>query len=265
VTFDLPTLISLGHLEMVCYRDGFLIAPEASDTTDLGYDFVKPFYGDDIDGMKPYGFIAVSQDTGEPVAVFRGTEGAAEWIANANADLVQCPFFPPGCRTHHGFTRVYQTLRLLDGTPLKAALSELGPDLVFLGHSLGASEATLAAADLGAVALVTFASPRVGNDRFCSQAIDRIGTVLRLVNLDDLVPRVPISLFGNLFKYDHVGAPDSLDPNGQVADNLICQHHVTTYLHLLDPAQPLDAGCAGGELVSPHYMVVRGSVIGRPN
>jgi hypothetical protein len=244
VTPDLPRLVQLGKLIRICYADDFLSAPGRFNFPGLGYDRAAILYADDVDGTKPYGFLLRDQTTGETVVPLRGTEGFWEWAEDGQAVLVDCPFFPPGCHIEQGFARIYATLRDGNNVPLKQRAAALRRPLTVTGHSLGAALATLAAADCQADNLVTFASPRVGDDHFVSQASDVIGHVTRIVNVRDLVPRVPFSLILAPFKFDHLGAADCLDSAGQAGDHPTCWHALETYLHLLDPSIPVAPGCA---------------------
>lgn len=236
-------LVQLGKLINVCYGDSFLQSPAVFDLTGLGHDLVSVLYAEDEDGVKPYGLLLRDQQTGETVVALRGTVGFWEWAEDAEAVLVDCPFFPPGCHVERGFQGIYATLLDDQRVPLKQRVAALRRPLTVTGHSLGAALATLAAADCGADALVTFASPRVGDDRFCSQASDVIGQVTRIVNRPDLVPDVPFSLIFAPFRFDHLGAAENIDSGKLTKECPRCWHSLNTYLHLIDSSQPLDAEC----------------------
>ena len=86
--------------------------------------------------------------------------------------------------------------------------------------------------------LYTFASPRVG-DHDLVAVFNSLGlTSWRIVNKPDIVPRLPPALF-----FQHVNAEKLYNSRGSVRPTVGCQHAMTTYLHLFDPALPLDAKC----------------------
>lgn len=144
------------------------------------------------------------------------------------------------------------------------------------GHSLGSAIATINAYDIvlewknltgepwdpskegrATVTVFSFAGPRVGNDAFRDQ-LDALGVkVLRMVNVNDMVPRVPgipalllndsVRFLQDLIDklpntYTHVGVElklnnlDSplLNPKKATLPNL---HNLEQYLHLVDGHQ----------------------------
>jgi triacylglycerol lipase len=112
------------------------------------------------------------------------------------------------------------------------------------GHSLGAALATLYVAQNAAAGLVTtplictFASPRVGDPTFAT-TFNQLGlTSWRIVNELDLVPNFPF------FGFQHIDTLHLYNSGSSVTWSLTCWHSLSTYLHLLDPKQPLDPGCA---------------------
>jgi Lipase (class 3) len=120
--------------------------------------------------------------------------------------------------------------------------------MVVTGHSLGSALATLVVMEnksnkkFDICTLCTFASPRVGNAEFVRQFAELPITSWRLVNTQDIVPRIPfhIPLF---FPYEHVETEFSFSSAGVVKWNPGCWHSMKTYLHWLDPASPLYPGC----------------------
>lgn len=146
--------------------------------------------------------------------VFAGTSPSE--LSDIRDDLRACQthFFPmgKGARVHAGFLEhtarawSWVTQQLVDQKPFNR--------VVFTGHSLGGAAATIMAAYWSEwvrgerVDLITFGSPRVGNWRFASRLLPRLGTCLRFVNHSDIVPRVPKLL------YWHVGKPAYIDRHG---------------------------------------------------
>ena len=131
------------------------------------------------------------------------------------------------------------------------------------GHSLGAALATLSAYDIKETVMKTsmqsaipvtvfaFASPRVGNPAF-ARRMEEIGVkVMRLVNKDDVVPKLPGNFMNeNMgswltkllnwlpWTYSHVGIRVSVDiensPFLKQTISLSDFHSLEVYLHLLD-------------------------------
>jgi hypothetical protein len=119
------------------------------------------------------------------------------------------------------------------------------------GHSLGAALALLVGDELSTcapqvppVAVFSFGGPRVGNKGFANQINAKNVKVLRIVNSQDVITRVPgIPMVEELndnmpLAYAHVGTELRVDtkmspylkPNADVA----CCHDLEAYLHLVD-------------------------------
>ncbi len=220
-----------------------------------------------------YGFIAhSSENPSHAILAIRGTANEVEWWDDSNA-LGMTPFPVANCgNVALGFERIYATLEVVERsitegsghsslrgagsfsaqvaehlrrhaakTPGAAAPE---PTIEVTGHSLGAPLATYYVAENALVdkirnpVLYTFASPRVG-DRDFVDVFNSLGlTSWRIVNKPDIVPRLPPALF-----FQHVNAEKSYDSSVSVRPTVGCQHAMTTYLHLIDPALPLDAKC----------------------
>jgi len=119
---------------------------------------------------------------------------------------------------------------------------------VVTGHSLGSALATLFVMEndekkkFDVTTCCTFASPRVGNKKFCHR-FDRLPiTSWRIVNSRDVVPKVPlwIPLF---FGYRHVETAYKFSCRGMVKCKLTCWHSMGTYLHWLDGDLDVDPEC----------------------
>ena len=116
---------------------------------------------------------------------------------------------------------------------------------VVTGHSLGSALATLFVIrnkdrfDIST--LCTFASPRVGDTEFAEQFNQLPLTSWRIVNTQDVVPKLPLRL--PFFDYQHVATPYEFSSAGVVKANPACWHSMETYLHWLDPDINVDAEC----------------------
>ncbi|KAI5564129.1 hypothetical protein BDE02_14G038900 [Populus trichocarpa] len=170
------------------------------------------------------GYVAVSLNKAEiarlgrrdVVVAFRGTATCLEWLENLRATLTQLPNSDCGKKgsddsgpmVESGFLSLYTS-----GTPMGPSLQEMvrqeikrllhtyGDEplsLTITGHSLGAALATLAAYDIKTtfncaplVTVISFGGPRVGNRSF-RRHLEKQGTkVLRIVNSDDVITKVP--------------------------------------------------------------------------
>jgi hypothetical protein len=115
-------------------------------------------------------------------------------------------------------------------------------------HSLGSALATLFVMEnkwkdkFEVSTICTFASPRVGNTEFVHQFNRLPITSWRLVNTQDVVPKVPLHIPW-LFDYQHVDTAYEFSSKGVVKWNPGCWHSMKTYLHWLDPSVGLDPEC----------------------
>lgn len=209
------------------------------------------------------GLVCQADETGEVVVAIRGTEGIAEWVHDAEFNLVKCPFLAGAGRTEDGFTDMYTSLctDLTPGSPSVAqALATLPfalppSSLTICGHSLGAALATLLALDVAAntvfsdPTVYTYASPHTGDLDFVSTYKQLVKNSFRIANRMDVVTKLPFPPF-----YEHVLAPFDLNPvqffppKILVKMDLGCAHFLNTYLYLMSlraggDVLPLDAGC----------------------
>ena len=227
-----------------------------------------------------YGFIAHNKRfPSQAIIAIRGTANEVEWWDDTNA-LGMAPFPVANCgNVALGFEKIYATLEVVErsvadrgthnslknagsfsaqvaehlrrhaaATPGAAALE---PSVEVTGHSLGAPLATYYVAENELIhktrnlGLYTFASPRVGDREFVN-IFNALGlTSWRIVNKEDLVPRMPPG-FPPTFLFQHVNAEQLYNSSGKVRPTVVCRHAITTYLHLIDASQPLDPKCRPG-------------------
>jgi Lipase (class 3) len=226
-----------------------------------------------------YGFIVQrSSKANEFVLAIRGTGDDTEWWDDLTS-MVPVPWAGFG-KVGYGFNRIYQTLRVVNYVPSEARGAEVqaraaqptgtfaeqvasvvrehskaarprdnteapsaAMSIEVTGHSLGGALATLYVAEnttTGRVTIpliCTFASPRVGDPTFAAQ-FDRLEiTSWRIVNEPDLVPKLPF------LGFQHIEVEHTYNSGGSVEWTLACWHSLSTYLHLLDPNQPLCPEC----------------------
>jgi hypothetical protein len=119
---------------------------------------------------------------------------------------------------------------------------------IVTGHSLGSALATLFVIEnkdknkFDISTICTFASPRVGNMEFARRFNQLPLTSWRIVNKQDVVPKIPLHL-PMIFDYEHVNTPYDFSSAGEVKWNAGCWHSMMTYLHWLDPAVAVDVDC----------------------
>lgn len=190
--------------------------------------------------------IFVSKRLKRIVAAFRGTEpGPREWLltnvlpsSQGRNDDFFCKDSDPDSRVHWGWLGAYTKCGI--GKKIEAEVvklynvhSNFGEDrswgVLITGHSLGGALATLCAYRLTVCAydidnipsqsvpveMVNFAAPRVGNPAFKRELEMSPALLVRIVNNNDPVPRLPPpeSLLG-LIPYRHVGPFVKFDEAG---------------------------------------------------
>ncbi|KAK3018142.1 hypothetical protein RJ639_004596 [Escallonia herrerae] len=169
------------------------------------------------------GYVAVCNDKEEiarlgrrdVVIAFRGTATVLEWLENLRATLTDIPGSCPGSiskienpMVESGFLSLYTSkteaspsLQDLVREEISRILRMYGDEslsFTITGHSLGAALATLAAYDIKTtfkraplVTVISFGGPRVGNRSF-QRHVEKQGTkILRIVNSDDLITKLP--------------------------------------------------------------------------
>jgi hypothetical protein len=215
------------------------------------------------------------------VIALRGTSTCLEWAENVRDLLVPIP--DQKDPTHKqpkvecGFLSLYNTRGAHVPSLAESVVQEIQRlmekykgetlSITVTGHSLGAALALLVADDVSTcapdvppVAVFSFGGPRVGNRGFTDRITSKNVKVLRIVNSQDVITRVPgmfvsegldktlrnSSAAGVLdvldnhmpWAYSHVGIELRVDtkmspylkPNADVA----CCHDLEAYLHLVD-------------------------------
>jgi hypothetical protein len=213
-----------------------------------------------------YGLIAINpSEPTKAVLAIRGTESPDEWFEDLQSIFLD-PMPQPGWgQVGAGFLKVYQTLRVVYPVALGVEFLEGSfadqvaeaiqrnradvPNLAQItaievtGHSLGAALATIFVAEnahtpKAPVPLIcTFASPRVGNPEFASKFNSLGIESWRIVNEPDFVPTQPF------LGFRHINTEYLYNSAWSVVYTLACLHALETYLHLLDPKQPLQNQC----------------------
>jgi hypothetical protein len=237
--------------------------------TSAGYTYLETLYGDELaTDINPhageivsFGFLALSPSN-ELVASIRGTATILEWIHDASFLLVPSPIAGLTGLTEDGFTAIYRGLRTGRAAGSTAAVAAIKSHLTagaaktvtVCGHSLGGALATLLTVDVALntpcknPAAYTYASPRTGDHLFAHSYNASISASCRVVNRQDLVPQLPPIL---PLPYEHVNTKYELNPSfGKIKQNLLCMHHLTTYIWLMEQlagsgTDPLNPECVG--------------------
>ncbi|XVF57451.1 hypothetical protein PTKIN_Ptkin06aG0206600 [Pterospermum kingtungense] len=211
------------------------------------------------------GYVAVTTDEGKAVlgrrdilVSWRGTITEAEWKDDAKIFQTSAKelFGTDRAQVHSGFYSIYTGtiqdslyVKISARDQVRQAVQELVDkyqdeevSITVTGHSLGAALATLNAMDIAAngwnkptgnpnktfmVTAFPCASPRVGNSDF-KGIFDRLKYLhlLRIVNSNDIVPKVPI-----LF-YTHVGVELGIDTTkSPYLKSDISAHNLEAYEH----------------------------------
>ncbi len=291
VSYDPSLAVGYGRIISLAYQ---MYGSDPSNPTPAppvdfpeGYRFIawvqmKDFLLVEEDDWTFYGLIVQSAtDESKFILAIRGTSNLTEWWDDLTS-MALAPLEGFG-NVGYGFSRIYQTLRVIDFAPTAApgaeamtrSLESVGTfahqvaaavqrhagiakpsrekksearspavrSIEVTGHSLGAALATLYVAENVNAGLVntplicTFASPRVGDPVFATK-FDQLGnTSWRIVNELDVVPNLPF------LGFKHVDTLHPYNSGSSVNWSLACWHSLNTYLHLLDPKQPLDAQC----------------------
>ena len=233
------------------------------------------------------------------VVVWRGTQTGLEWAANFHDILVPGIMMHQGAKhvpltnvkVESGFHNLYTSAdqdsmfnKISAQDQMQMEIRELVEkykdypeelSITVTGHSLGSALATLSAYDLAEsgfnkitagekklpvpITVYSFAGPRVGNSAF-QKRIDELGVhVLRMVNINDKVPKTPgllvnenVPFLAKLldplpWTYSHVGVElelndrDSMHLN-QEKPGTWTTHNLEVYLHLVDGLGRYDDG-----------------------
>lgn len=138
---------------------------------------------------------------------FRGSSNIQNWLDNLQIKQIT-PYDDKIIAVDDGFYKIYSALKDDLYTHLNKFVTKYNTnDVLLTGHSLGAAIATLFAFDFcyytqpyRVYSLITFGSPRVGNDQFSSYMSECSISSTRVTHYYDVVPHVPEELLG----YKHI-------------------------------------------------------------
>lgn len=138
---------------------------------------------------------------------FRGSSNIQNWLDNLQIKQIT-PYDNKLIAVDDGFYKIYNALKNDLYTHLNKFVTKYNTnDVLLTGHSLGAAIATLFAFDFcyytqpyHVYSLITFGSPRVGNNDFSNYMHGCNISSTRVTHYYDVVPHVPEELLG----YKHV-------------------------------------------------------------
>lgn len=181
---------------------------ELKDTLNLaGFDLVETFNSE----VGTQVFLAERKADNIAVLAFRGTQ--IDKCCDIKTDI-EFKFYRDkyGVRIHCGFEKAFASVE--KGVVREVDKLEQGKTALYItGHSLGGALALMAAYKLSSdsvAACYTFGSPRVGNSEFKSKIKVPI---YRVVNANDIVPRLPFLILTLKKSYIHQGDMRYLTPD----------------------------------------------------
>nr|KYP51519.1 Lipase [Cajanus cajan] len=206
------------------------------------------------------GYVAVCEDRREIarlgrrdiVISLRGTATCLEWAENMRAQLMEvekASLAQAQAKVECGFLSLYKTRGSHVPSLAESVMAEVkrvievykgeALSISITGHSLGAALALLVADDVSTccddvppVAVFSFGGPRVGNRAYGEKLRAQNVKVLRIVNSQDVITRVPGML------YSHMGTELRVDtkmsPYLKPDADMACCHDLEAYLHLVD-------------------------------
>ena len=135
---------------------------------------------------------------------FRGSTNIENWIDNIQIKRT-CPYsHNESICVEKGFYKVYDKLKYDVFYEIKEIEHKYKTNnLLLTGHSLGAALSTLLAYDVNRkfdynVTLITFGSPRIGNDKFVYDLFKYPIISNRITHYYDMVPHLPQNILGYL-------------------------------------------------------------------
>lgn len=171
-----------------------------------GFKKIKIISDKDTDTQ---GCVLVDQVDKKLYIVFRGTASQKDILIDIECIQKKTTIGGKECRIHNGFLKSYESVEPQINSILFGDYP--GYDIVICGHSLGGALATICGASLpvdNKISVVTFGSPRVGNNKLVKIFNLKVGQYYRFVHHSDIVPMVP------KINYKHAGKEIRLDSDG---------------------------------------------------
>jgi len=155
-----------------------------------------------------FGFVGIDSSKSNIVVSFRGSKrtSIANWIENLDFYRVQPYIDLPNLLVHQGFWQAYLSIvdQLLPAVLKTAEFCPQCKNILYLGHSLGATIVAFAAVDLQYIHNITqpvpfvftFGQPRIGNEDWANFYNIWVPQSVRIVHNRDPVPHLPLQSMG---------------------------------------------------------------------
>jgi len=189
---------------------------KAFELSSIAYKDIQPFYPYTCTSMinnaelNVEGFLRRQKDILR--ITFRGTDSPANWKNDFKFWEKSIPCIEGNCKIkiHSGFLNSYKIAGIRD--KILDAIDENVNFIKICGHSLGAALSILCALDVAKhfpdrnLEVIVFGCPRVGNKEFAKLYNKTVSKSIRVENGNDIVTKVPFSLFNPFLNYRHVGS-----------------------------------------------------------
>ena len=195
----------LSHVAVNISQAAYCMTPTSlwnCDTCDVGntYDDILVERGEQV-------IFGYNGEYDSVFVSFRGSENIQNWIANIQVSKTT-PYQDTNIAVAKGIYNLFEKLRPdIETTVHKLTQKYNTQQLLITGHSLGAALGTLYAFDIlyyekdyKIQSLITFGSPRVGNEEFARKFESYPIYSKRVTHYYDIVPHVPEEFMG----YRHI-------------------------------------------------------------
>jgi len=166
---------------------------------------------------------------------FRGSYTFKDFLINFN--ICQKKYIKDDIKVHAGYLNFYLNIK----DSIKNRICEIIQkhnisDIIFTGHSLGGSIATIASYDSTNyinninIKCITFGAPKVGNKNFIDEYNKKILYSYRIVNNNDLIEHSP-----PIFIFKHIHEPIYLKSEGKMKYPHNMSNYITNLQLFFDP------------------------------
>jgi predicted lipase len=199
----IPEITNAMNLSSLIY-----LSDQALETPTL--QVLKPIRDKETD---TFGAVVVDKTNKKLYIVFRGTQNERDMLTDIEFLQHTTKIDGKECKIHSGFFKAYESVKSqIDSIPFKEYDQY---EIIICGHSLGGALATICGAYLPVemvdhpIEVVTFGSPRVGNDKFGKIFMSKVSAYYRFVHNNDIVPTMP------KINYKHTGKELRIDDTGK--------------------------------------------------
>lgn len=176
-----------ANLASISYCDHEKEIINRFSNSDINIDTI--LYNEDYDTN---GYVGHDNET--IYVVLRGSTSKQDWKNNFNIRLINY-YICENCYVHEGFYNYAMSVEKQVSNVLNKYKKH---NVIFTGHSLGSSVMLLSNIERN-VTIITFGSPRIGNEEFAKYMSERHkGRFYRHTHYKDIVPHIPT------FRFTHV-------------------------------------------------------------